>query len=113
MYERDYRPDGFEWLVVDDHDNSVFAFARYDSQGNELIAVSNFTPVPRHHYRIGISRAGEYREILNTDSHHYHGSNTGNQGRVVSEPIGNHGREHSISVTVPPLATIYLLREAQ
>ncbi|EKF62024.1 1,4-alpha-glucan-branching enzyme, partial [Serratia plymuthica A30] len=67
----------------------------------------------RHHYRIGISRPGEYREILNTDSHHYHGSNTGNQGRVVSDPIGNHGREHSISVTVPPLATIYLLREAQ
>ena len=55
LYERDYRPDGFEWLVVDDHDNSVFAFARYDSQGNELIAISNFTPVPRYRYRIGLS----------------------------------------------------------
>lgn len=91
----------------------MFAFARYDSQGNELIAVSNFTPVPRHHYRIGISRSGGYREILNTDSHHYHGSNAGNQGRVESEQVGSHGREYSISVTVPPLATIYLLREAQ
>ena len=80
LYERDYRPDGFEWLVVDDHDNSVFAFARYDSQGNELIAISNFTPVPRYRYRIGLSRAGDYHEILNTDSHHYHGSNAGNQG---------------------------------
>ena len=60
LYERDYRPDGFEWLVVDDHDNSVFAFARYDSQGNELIAISNFTPVPRYRYRIGLSRAGDY-----------------------------------------------------
>jgi 1,4-alpha-glucan branching enzyme len=112
LYERDYRPDGFEWLVVDDHDNSVFAFARYDSQGNELIAISNFTPVPRPHYRIGIGRAGEYQEILNTDSHHYHGSNAGNQGRVISQPIGSHGREHSISVMVPPLATLYLRREA-
>ncbi|HHQ6580994.1 TPA: 1,4-alpha-glucan branching protein GlgB [Serratia fonticola] len=112
LYERDYRPDGFEWLVVDDHENSVFAFARYDSQGNELIAISNFTPVPRPHYRIGIARAGEYQEILNTDSHHYHGSNAGNQGRVISQPIGSHGREHSISVMVPPLATVYLRREA-
>jgi 1,4-alpha-glucan branching enzyme len=112
LYERDYRPDGFEWLVVDDHDNSVFAFARYDSQGNELIAISNFTPVPRYRYRIGLSRAGDYREILNTDSHHYHGSNAGNQGRVSSEAVGSHGRDFSICVTLPPLATIYLLREA-
>ncbi len=112
LYERDYRPDGFEWLVVDDHDNSVFAFARYDSQGNELIAISNFTPVPRYRYRIGLSRAGDYREILNTDSHHYHGSNAGNQGQVSSEAVGSHGRDFSICVTLPPLATIYLLREA-
>ncbi|MNP77043.1 1,4-alpha-glucan branching enzyme GlgB [compost metagenome] len=68
--------------------------------------------MPRPHYRIGIARAGEYQEILNTDSHHYHGSNAGNQGRVISQPIGSHGREHSISVMVPPLATVYLRREA-
>ena len=84
LYERDCFPDDFEWLVVDDHDNSVFAFALRFWEGNELIAISQFTPlpVPRYRYRIGISRAGDHREILNTDSHHYHGSNAGNQGRV-------------------------------
>ncbi|WP_127957566.1 1,4-alpha-glucan branching protein GlgB [Serratia microhaemolytica] len=113
LYQCDYQPAGFEWLVVDDADNSVFVFARYDAQGNQLIAVSNFTPVPRYHYRIGIPQPGSYRELLNSDSHYYHGSNIGNLGRVLSEPVSSHGREHSICVVAPPLATVYLLREVQ
>ncbi|MFD3248434.1 1,4-alpha-glucan branching protein GlgB [Rahnella aquatilis] len=112
LYELDYNPRGFEWLVVDDHENSIFAFARRDENGGEVIVISNFTPVPREHYRIGISRPGCYHEILNTDSHFYRGSNVGNGGDVYSENIGHHQREHSISVTIPPLATVYLRREA-
>lgn len=111
LYELDFNPRGFEWLVVDDHENSIFAFARRDENAGEVIVISNFTPVPRNDYRIGISRPGVYREILNTDSHFYHGSNVGNGGDVHSENISHHQREHSISVTIPPLATVYLRRE--
>jgi len=111
LYELDFNPRGFEWLVVDDHENSVFAFARRDDNGDEIIVVSNFTPVPRYDYRIGVARAGRYHEILNTDSHFYRGGNIGNNGEVYSQPSGQHQREHSISLTIPPLATIYLRRE--
>jgi len=111
LFELDFNPRGFEWLVVDDHENSVFAFARRDDNGDEVIVVSNFTPVPRYEYRIGVARAGRYHEILNTDSHFYRGGNIGNSGEVYSQPSGQHQREHSISLTIPPLATIYLRRE--
>jgi 1,4-alpha-glucan branching enzyme len=111
LYELDFNPRGFEWLVVDDYENSIFAFARRDEQGNELIVISNFTPVPRYGYRIGVSRPGRYHEIMNTDSHYYRGSNVGNQGHVYTEPYASHHREHSLSVVIPPLATIYLRRE--
>jgi 1,4-alpha-glucan branching enzyme len=99
LHELDFDPYGFEWLVVDDHERSVFIFVRRDKAGNEIIVASNFTPVPRHGYRFGINQPGRWREELNTDSMHYHGSNTGNGGCVASEAIASHGREHSLSVT--------------
>ncbi|MDR3431258.1 MAG: 1,4-alpha-glucan branching protein GlgB [Rouxiella aceris] len=111
LYELDYHPRGFEWLVVDDHENSIFAFARRDDHGNELIVVSNFTPVPRYGYRIGVGRPGRYHEVLNTDAHFYRGSNVGNVGDVYTDAQPCHQREHSLSLVIPPLATIYLRRE--
>jgi 1,4-alpha-glucan branching enzyme len=111
LYELDYQPAGFEWLVVDDHENSVFAFLRRDANGGELIAISNFTPVPRYSYRVGIPQGGHYREILNSDSEFYRGSNLGNQGGIYSHHVGSHHHEHSLLLTLPPLSTIYLLRE--
>ena len=113
LYELDYQPQGFDWLVVDDSENSVFAFVRRDRAGNELIAVSNFTPVPRYEYRIGIDTPGTYREILNTDSEFYRGSNVGNQGVIESQDVGSHHRPHSLVLTIPPLATLYLVREGE
>ncbi|MEH9405478.1 MULTISPECIES: 1,4-alpha-glucan branching enzyme [unclassified Klebsiella] len=113
LHELDFDPYGFEWLVVDDHERSVFVFVRRDRAGNEIIVASNFTPVPRHDYRFGINQPGRWREALNTDSMHYHGSNQGNGGVVESDAIASHGREHSLSLTLPPLATIWLVREAQ
>ena len=113
LHELDFDPYGFEWLVVDDHERSVFVFVRRDKAGNEIIVASNFTPVPRHGYRFGINQPGRWREELNTDSMHYHGSNTGNGGIVESEAIASHGREHSLSITLPPLATVWLVREAE
>ena len=108
LFELDYSPEGFDWLVVDDAANSVFAFERRSSNGECIIVISNFTPVPRYNYRIGVNVAGTYEEILNTDSMYYQGSNVGNFGYVTSEEIESHGRENSISVSIPPLATVYL-----
>ena len=108
LFELDYSPEGFDWLVVDDAANSVFAFERRSSNGERIIVISNFTPVPRHNYRIGVNVAGTYEEILNTDSMYYQGSNVGNFGYVTSEEIESHGRDNSISISIPPLATVYL-----
>ena len=113
LFELDYSPEGFDWLVVDDAANSVFAFERRSSNGERIIVISNFTPVPRHDYRIGVNVAGTYEEILNTDSMYYQGSNVGNFGCVASEKIESHGRENSISVSIPPLATVYLRLKAK
>ena len=111
MHELDFDPYGFEWLVVDDHERSVFAFVRRDRDGNEIIVVSNFTPVPRYGYRFGINQPGRWREVLNSDSGHYHGSNAGNGGEVRSDMIESHGRAQSLSLTLPPLSTLWLVRE--
>ena len=108
LFELDSDPQGFNWLVVDDAQNSVFAFERRSRKGERIIVISNFTPVPRHDYRIGVNVAGQYHEILNTDSAFYEGSNFGNGGTVESEAIPSHGRDNSISVSIPPLATLYL-----
>ena len=108
LFELDSDLQGFDWLVVDDAQNSVFAFERRSRKGERIIVISNFTPVPRHDYRIGVNVAGQYHEILNTDSAFYEGSNFGNGGTVESEAIPSHGRDNSISVSIPPLATLYL-----
>ncbi|MBA0219448.1 1,4-alpha-glucan branching enzyme [Pectobacterium brasiliense] len=112
LYQLDFQPQGFEWLVVDDRENSVFAFVRRDEQGNEVLVVSNFTPVPRYGYRIGINQPGGWREVLNTDSVHYNGSDTGNVGTIYSDEHASHQRQHSLVLTIPPLATLYLVKEA-
>lgn len=113
LYELDFDPNGFEWLVVDDAQNSVFAFERRSRKGERIIVISNFTPVPRENYRIGVNESGEYEEILNSDSSFYQGSNMGNGGKVLSEEIESHGKAQSINVVIPPLATIYLKFKAQ
>ena len=99
--------------MVDDNERSVLAFVRRDKVGNEIIVVSNFTPVPRHGYRFGVNQPGKWREVLNTDSMHYHGSNVGNGGAVHTDEISSHGRPQSLNLTLPPLSTIWLVREAE
>jgi len=99
--------------VVDDNQRSVFIFVRRDKAGNEIIVASNFTPEPRHEYRFGVNQPGRWREALNTDSVHYHGSNMGNYGTVHSDAIPSHGRDNSLCLTLPPLSTIWLVREGE
>ena len=112
LYQLDQWPEGFEWLVADDGDNSVFVFERCDREGNRVIVISNFTPVVREGYRFGVNSAGEYREILNSDDLHYKGSGVSAGATVETEEVWSHGTPNSLSVTVPPLATVYLYQAA-
>ncbi len=109
LHARDCEGEGFEWLIADDHDNSVFAWMR-KSGGNHppVVAVSNFTPVPRHGYVLPLPRAGRWRERINTDATHYGGSGQGNFGVIMAEERGSHGRPASARMTLPPLATVIL-----
>ena len=112
LYQLDQWPEGFEWLVADDGNNSVFVFERRDREGNCVIVISNFTPVVREGYRFGVNSAGEYREILNSDDLHYKGSGVSAGATVETEEVWSHGKPNSLSVTVPPLATVYLYQAA-
>ncbi|MBN6150983.1 1,4-alpha-glucan branching enzyme [Xanthomonas sp. AmX2] len=113
LYRSDRAPEGFEWSVGDDHRNSVFAFVRYDRHGDAppLLAVSNFTPTPRFDYRVGVPRAGSWREVLNSDSAYYGGSNHGNGGGLHTQAQAMHGHPQSLALTLPPLSTIWLQAE--
>jgi 1,4-alpha-glucan branching enzyme len=112
LYERDSEPAGFTWLVGNDRDNSVFAWARHGLEDSLAVVVSNFTPVPRENYRIGVPGPGFYHEAVNTDALDYGGSGVGNLGGVAAEEKESHGRPWSIALTLPPLATLILEREA-
>jgi len=110
LHQLDVEARGFEWITHEDRDNSVFSFIRKDADGNAVLVVSNFTPVPRHGYRIGVGQPGRYVEILNTDDAQYGGSGLRN-GDLHTEPVAIHGRAQALSLTIPPLATIMLKLE--
>ena len=107
LYELDFEYAGFEWIDFNDADTSIVSFIRRaKARDNLFVVVCNFTPVPRERYRIGVPAAGFYREVLNSDSGLYGGSNMGNLGGVQSEQSACHGRDHSITITVPPLSCL-------
>jgi 1,4-alpha-glucan branching enzyme len=100
---------GFRWINADDSHNSVYAWYRSGHAGAApVIAVSNFTPVPRLNYRVGAPRSGAWREILNSDSEYYGGSNMGNGGWLQTSSHPLHGQPFSLELTLPPLATVLL-----
>jgi 1,4-alpha-glucan branching enzyme len=110
LHELDVEARGFEWITHEDRENSVFSFIRKAADGDAVLVLSNFTPVPRHGYRIGVDQPGPYVEILNTDATAYGGSGMGN-GDLQTEPVAAHGRPCSLSLSLPPLATIMLKLE--
>ena len=107
LYEIDFSDSGFEWIDWGDRDNSVLSWLRRDTLGNFVISVSNLTPVVRHDFRIGVPAGGPLRELLNTDDGRYGGSGILN-GEIAASAPGTHGRDFSISLTLPPLATVIL-----
>lgn len=107
LHERDCEPEGFSWIDCNDAEAGVISYLRRAADPDDFAAiVCNFTPVVRRGYRIGVPRTGDYRELVNTDSRHYGGSDVGNAGRVVAEPVPAHGHAQSLVVTLPPLATL-------
>jgi len=112
LHELDFENAGFEWIDCHDSSQSVLSYLRKDQSGEQTVAaVFNFTPVPRTNYRIGVPKAGFYREAINSDAELYGGSNVGNQGGVAAEPVSWMGRPYSIPIALPPLAGLVLVHE--
>jgi 1,4-alpha-glucan branching enzyme len=107
LHARDCEPDGFRWINADDAENSVYSWLRFAPDAPPVAVASNFTPVPRPGYRIGLPHAGTWREVLNTDATHYGGSGVGNASQVQAEPVPAHGFPASAEIVAPPLATVY------
>jgi 1,4-alpha-glucan branching enzyme len=106
LHARDCEPEGFQWLLADEADTSVYAWVRKAPEGNPIAVVSNFTPVPRQGYRLPLPAAGMWREIINTDAKDYGGSGMGNAGAV--EARKGEGEAAFAEITLPPLATVML-----
>ena len=106
LHQYDFDHQGFEWIDCHDYQQSIISYRRKSAQ-EDLVVILNFTPIPRENYRIGVPHEGVYQELFNSDSQYYDGSNTGN-GQVLSEPVPWMNHNHSISVTLPPLAGIIL-----
>jgi len=109
LHASDFDPSGFEWADARDAEQSVISlFRKARGRDDLLLAVFNFTPVPRHNYRIGVPRGGFWRECLNSDAIEYGGSGQGNIGGAEAAPIGAQGRFHSLTLVVPPLSALFL-----
>jgi len=101
--------EGFAWVDANDADQSVLSFIRRGTRGDDLLLfVLNFTPVPRHNYRLGVPRPGHWAEVLNGDAPLYGGSGQGNIGGVATAPVWSHGHPQSLNLTLPPLAMLIL-----
>jgi 1,4-alpha-glucan branching enzyme len=111
LHELDFDASGFQWIDCNDNENSVVTFMRRAKNGTFVVAVLNFTPVPRDGYRIGVPSAGAYDELINSDSEIYDGGNLGNAGVVFTEPIASHGYEQSLRLNLPPLGFLLLKPE--
>ncbi|MGW6718246.1 1,4-alpha-glucan branching enzyme [Streptomyces sp. NPDC054995] len=109
LWQRDTVPEGFSWVDGGAAEDNVFAFLRYDADGSPLLAVSHFSPAVRGDYRIGVPETGTegWVEVLNTDAARYGGGDVRNEEPLKAEAVPAHGRPSSISVTLPPLATVW------
>jgi 1,4-alpha-glucan branching enzyme len=111
LHVADVDPTGFEWIDCADAPRSILSLLRHGA-GRDVVAVFNFTPLPRDGYRTGLPREGRWREILNTDSELYSGSGVGNLGAVEASVEAFHGRPASATLTLPPLAAVFFEPEA-
>jgi 1,4-alpha-glucan branching enzyme len=109
LHEVDFDASGFQWIDCNDSENSVVSFVRRAKNADDfVVAILNFTPVPREKYKIGVPAAGPYLELVNSDSESYGGSNAGNGGAIVTDRLASHGYEQSLRLTLPPLGFLLL-----
>jgi 1,4-alpha-glucan branching enzyme len=111
LHALDFDAAGFEWIDGADADGSVLSYLRKAGQGNAVLVVANFTPLPRENYLVGVPAPGYWRELLNSDAAIYGGSGVGNQGGVDSVPVAAHGRFHALNLHLPPLGVLVLKLE--
>ncbi|MDE6851226.1 MAG: 1,4-alpha-glucan branching protein GlgB [Lachnospiraceae bacterium] len=108
LYQMDHDPDGFEWLSCMDADHSIIAFMRYAGQegtkSEDLLVICNFTPVVYENFKVGVPYEGKFKEIFNSDHTEYGGNGFTNPRQKSSKEVAWDGREHSLSITVPPLS---------
>lgn len=114
LYQYGFEQRGFEWLDYSDRENSVMAFQRKgDRKEDLLIVVCNFTPENRGHYRVGVPYRGQWKEVFNSDETDFGGSGALNSGLLSTSPVKFHGKDYSISLTLPPLAITILKLEKE
>ena len=114
FWQVDFDWNGFQWIDCNDNENSIVSFVRKAEDSNDfIIAVCNFTPEVRQNYRIGVPSKGHYVEVFNSDDEAFGGSGVLNNGEIISQDVPWHNREQSITITVPPLATVYLRLKGQ
>ena len=107
LYETDFAPEGWRWIDADDSDHSVLTYMRMRKDGTAPVVVAcNFTPVPRRGYRVGVPHEGHWRELLNSNAALYGGTDEGNFGGRLSDPIPTHGYDNSLLLDLPPLAMV-------
>src|SRR5690606_14874928 len=111
LHELDCNPGGLEWIDTHDAERSVVSFLRQSSRGDLIAAVFNFTTVPRTNQQTGVPASGYWRESLNSDALEHGGAGFGNMGGASSVPIPVHGREQSLTLTLPPLGALFLKHE--
>jgi len=108
LHKLDFNNEGFEWIDWQDADSSVFCWLRRDAVDGFVVCISNFTPLVRYAYRVGVPRHGTYHELINTDSKKYGGSGVGLNEGIQSDNVAAHGRAFSLQIDLPPLATLML-----
>jgi 1,4-alpha-glucan branching enzyme len=112
LYEQDHESAGFRWIDHADAEQSIISFMRFSrDRGDYVVVVCNMTPVARVAYRVGVPQTGRFREVLNSDSDLYGGSNCGNAGALDADPVAAHGQPASLSLTLPPLSALVLRRD--
>jgi len=112
LYELDFQPEGFEWIDFSNWEESIISFLRRGKSTKDIIlVVCNFTPVPRYNYRVGTPEGGFWKEALNSDAQVYGGSGHGNLGGAEAAPIPRHGKNYSLSLTLPPLGILIFKKE--
>jgi len=108
LHGLEFEDGGFEWIDCHDAAQSVLSYLRRGQNGEFVVVILNFTPMPRDNYRIGLPAAGSYRELLNSDSEYYDGGNIGNTGKITTEPTAWMGHNQSTTLTLPPLGALIL-----